>query len=136
MLHEILNGQDAVEPARRNAPTGTWRLTAPTRGELCISFRSAVLAYEDVRPLLAWFQKERGRSWQKITFDFTDVRDIAAPWTPLFAHLEYVASRVATDCRLIGLNARLASMASLVLGDATPGHVHLGLERSVLRSQP
>ena len=136
MLREMLNGRDAVERARRNAPTGTWRLTAPTRGELCISFRSAVLAYEDVRPLLAWLQKERGRSWQKITFDFADVRDIAAPWTPFFAHLECVASQAATDCWLVGLNARLASMASLVLGDGAPGRIHLGLEGSEHRSQP
>jgi hypothetical protein len=99
-------------PRRRLTP---WQVLLPASGELRVAFVGPVLRYEEVRVLFEWLQ--RNRCCTSVTFDFGSVREIYGPWAPLFAHLEYVVRSANLDCRILGLNADLATKAAFAMDD-------------------
>jgi hypothetical protein len=108
---------------QRSGEGGCWQCSTPAPEELRVTFLRPILTYDDLRPLFDWLV--RYARWRAISFDFTSVRDLAAPWAPVFAHLEHVASRAGIRCRLVGLNARLREMASFALERAVSGKPEL-----------
>lgn len=134
MLQQIDVPQPAEYPRGRARRTLRWRLATSAPGELRIVFLRSVLRYDEVRLLFDWLLNERRRFWRTITFDLTNVRDVVAPWAPVFAHLAYVALRTRVDCQLVGLNARLTAMASCAADSVAPGTLRLSAEAAgVLR---
>jgi hypothetical protein len=104
---------------RHSGERRCWQFTTPAPEELRVAFLRSILTYDDVRPLFDWLVC--CPNWRAISFDFSAVRDLAAPWAPVFAHLEYVASRTGIRCRLVGLNARLREMASFAMERSVAG---------------
>ena len=113
--------QHADDTTWRGRQLAGWRVAPSEPGELRVVFLRSILTYDEVRPLFDWLLSEPAPAWQAITLDFTPVRDIAAPWAPVFAHLEYVATQTQVHCRLVGMNERLTSMAAFAMVDAVAG---------------
>ncbi len=112
-----------------------WRLDTPAPGDLCVVFLRPVLRYEHVRLLFDWLLNERRLVWQNLTFDFSNVRDLGAPWAPLFAHLAYVALRTGAECQVVGLSARLARMAGFAMRGVAPGNLRMDSEEALVASR-
>jgi hypothetical protein len=93
-----------------------WRLATNRPGELHVTLLRPVVRYDELRPLFDWLLSDEHADWEMITFDFQQVRDVVAPWVPVFAHLEYVIAQTRADCRLLGLNPRLTNMAAFAMG--------------------
>ncbi len=110
--------QHAALAGWRAGPMASWCVIPSEPGELRVVFLHTIVKYDEVRPLFDWLLSEPAPAWQMVTLDFGLVRDIAAPWAPVFAHLEYVAARTGVRCRLVGMSERLTGMASFAMLDA------------------
>ncbi len=115
MIPLIASLRQQDDARRTGGQVAAWRVVPSEPGELRIVFPRSILKYDDVRPLFDWLLSEPAPTWQVITLDFSLVRDILAPWAPVFVHLEYVAGQTQIRCRLLGMNERLTSMAAFAM---------------------
>jgi hypothetical protein len=83
-----------------------------------------VLNYRRARRVLGSLIR-RVRRGTAVELDLGEVRDIAAPWMPVFGLLLWVARKTRANYVLTHANRRVAAMASIALADLGRSGVRL-----------
>jgi hypothetical protein len=129
MIPLIALQRQNVDRTDRPSQRAGWRVASTGRAELRIVFLNSILKYDDVHSLFDWLQSTPNAARRVITLDFAPVRDIEAPWVPVFALLQYAATQMHIRWRFLGLTERFAAIATLVMvrpfadtPDAPAGH--------------
>jgi hypothetical protein len=109
--------------ARRGSADAPARVRAARR----VRMPGPVLTYADVRAVLARLQRQRGARGP-VELDFSRVREIAPPWTPVFGLLTWFAAHGDLRLVLTGMQARIAAMAALTLEQVQTDAVDIATE--------
>jgi len=95
-----------------------WSVAMLPPGVLQVRSRGPELRYDDVRAIAERLLAERiDETLAEIVFDFTDVRAIETPWTPVIAQLINFARHSSAPCRITSLHGQPAAIIGLLLGD-------------------
>jgi|GEM_PF-4449483 len=95
-----------------------WLLEMPAPGVLRVRGRGPSLAYADIRAMTERLLSESvDRTLSEVVFDFTHIRRIDAPWTPVVAQLLAFSRCSAADCRITSLHGQPAAIIGLLLND-------------------
>lgn len=98
----------AIGPRRRHDPA--WR----DSGTLRVRVPGPLLTYEKARAAIERLPARRRRG-AIVELDFSDIRDVGRPWTPVFAVILQYARRTGANVVLTHLSSRVAAMTSVVL---------------------
>lgn len=95
-----------------------WALALPKPGVLEVRKCGPGLRYEEIREIAERLLAEQlDQTLSEIVFDFGNVREIAAPWTPVVAQLIDFARQSQASCRVRALHGQPAAIVSLLLGN-------------------
>ncbi len=87
-------------------------------GVLRVQKRGPGLRYDEIRGIAERLLDENiDETLSEIVFDFSNVREIEAPWTPVVAQLIAFARRARASCRITALQGQPAAIVALLLGD-------------------
>ncbi len=103
---------------KQRADTGRWALAMSPPGVLQVRNRGPALQYEEIHEIAERLLAERlDETLSEIVFDFSNVHEIEAPWTPVVAQLIDFARRSRALCRITALHGQPAAIVALLLGD-------------------
>jgi hypothetical protein len=103
---------------KQRADVGCWALALPRPGVLHVRKRGPALRYEEIRKIAqGLLAQQLDQTLSEIVFDFSNVREIVAPWTPVVAQLIDFARQSHAACRITALHGRPAAIVALLLGD-------------------
>ena len=103
---------------KQRADAGCWALALPRPGVLHVRKRGPALRYEEIRKIAqGLLAQQLDQTLSEIVFDFSNVREIVAPWTPVVAQLIDFARQSHAACRITALHGQPAAIVALLLGD-------------------
>ena len=94
-----------------------WLLNMVSPGVLQVRGSGPILKYREIREISGRLLKERvHETLSEIVFDFVDVHELEAPWTPVVAQLIDFARRSKAACKITALHGQPAAIVGLLLG--------------------
>ncbi len=94
-----------------------WSLNMASPGVLQVRGRGPTLKYREIREISGRLLSERvHETLSEIVFDFGNVHELEAPWTPVVAQLIDFARRSKAACKITALHGQPAAIVRLLLG--------------------